>query len=158
MRVVVQRVKASHVCVDGQIIGQISRGLTLLVGIADSDTEAELAWMNRKVLELRLFPNGEGGRFDRSVLEIGGELLVISQFTLYGDCRKGRRPSFDRAAPPDHAERLYNQFVETLRSSGLKVATGKFGAMMQVAIENDGPVTIWLEREREEERKGQGKR
>jgi D-tyrosyl-tRNA(Tyr) deacylase len=131
------------------VVGEIGRGLTLLVGIADSDTEAELAWMSRKILELRVFPAGEGGRFDKSILEIGGELLVISQFTLYGDCRKGRRPSFDRAAAPSHAEHLYHQFVEMLHSSGLKVETGKFGAMMQVAIANDGPVTLWLEREAE---------
>jgi D-tyrosyl-tRNA(Tyr) deacylase len=116
-----------------------------LVGIADTDTEAELNWMAKKCLELRLFPGEEGGRFDRSVQEIQGELLVISQFTLYGDCRKGRRPSFDRAAAPVSAEQLYDQFVAKLRQSGLKVETGKFGAMMQVAIANDGPVTILLE-------------
>jgi D-tyrosyl-tRNA(Tyr) deacylase len=133
--------------VDGTVVGEIGRGLNLLVGIADTDTEAELDWMARKCLELRLFPGKEGGRFDHSVQEIGGELLVISQFTLYGDCRKGRRPSFDRAAPPPTAEALYDRFVEKLRASGLRVATGKFGAMMQVLIENDGPVTILLGRE-----------
>lgn len=147
MRVVIQRVKSSHVVVDGQTIGKIERGLNLLVGIADTDTATELDWMTRKCLDLRLFPADTGGRFDQSVQEIGGELLVISQFTLYGDCRKGRRPSFDRAAAPDQAEALYNLFVEKLRSSGLKVETGKFGAMMQVFIENDGPVTIILEKE-----------
>jgi D-tyrosyl-tRNA(Tyr) deacylase len=147
MRVVVQRVTASHVTVAGQVVGQIGHGLNLLVGIADSDTDAELTWMSRKILDLRLFPDGDGGRFDKSILEISGELLIISQFTLYGDCRKGRCPSFDRAAAPNHAEHLYNQFVEMLRSSGLRVETGKFGAMMQVAIANDGPVTLWLERE-----------
>lgn len=145
MRVVIQRVRSSHVTVDGQLIGKIGRGLNLLVGIAATDTEAELDWMMRKCLDLRLFPADEGGRFDQSVLEIQGELLVISQFTLYGDCRKGRRPSFDRAAVPDQAEALYTQFIEKLRTSGLKVETGKFGAMMQVSIENDGPVTILLE-------------
>ncbi|MDX2241975.1 MAG: D-aminoacyl-tRNA deacylase [Leptolyngbyaceae cyanobacterium bins.302] len=146
MRVVIQRVRSSQVTVDGQVVGKIGRGLNLLVGISDTDTEAELDWVVRKCLELRLFPDAAGGRFDRSVQEIQGELLVISQFTLYGDCRKGRRPSFDRAAAPDQAEALYNQFVEKIRSSGLKVETGKFGAMMQVSIENDGPVTIVLER------------
>jgi D-tyrosyl-tRNA(Tyr) deacylase len=105
--------------------------------------------MARKCLELRLFPDSENGngRFDQSVQEIGGELLVVSQFTLYGDCRKGRRPSFDQAAAPAIAEQLYEQFVAKLRVSGLKVETGKFGAMMQVDIENDGPVTLLLERE-----------
>ncbi len=146
MRVLVQRVKASQVVVDGQVIGQIGPGLNLLVGIAASDTAAELDWMARKCLELRLFP-GETSGFDQSVREIGGELLVVSQFTLYGDCRKGRRPSFDRAARPELAQALYAQFVTQLRRSGLRVETGQFGAMMQVSIENDGPVSLWLERE-----------
>ncbi len=147
MRIVIQRVTASQVTVDGKPVGKIGRGLNLLVGIAATDTEAELDWMTRKCLELRLFPNGEGGKFDQSVQEIGGELLVISQFTLYGDCCKGRRPSFDRAAPPTRAQALYEQFVTKLRSSGLRVETGQFGAQMQVTISNDGPVTIILERE-----------
>lgn len=147
MRVVVQRVTSSQVTVDGQVIGQIGRGLNLLVGIADTDTEAELDWMARKCLELRLFPDGETGRFDQSVQDIAGELLVISQFTLYGDCRKGRRPSFDRAATPANAAALYERFVAKLCSSGLRVETGKFGAMMQVTIANEGPVTLLLERE-----------
>lgn len=147
MRVVVQRVTASQVTVDGQVIGKIGRGLNILVGIADTDTEAELDWMVKKCLELRLFPGTEADRFDGSVQDIGGELLVISQFTLYGDCRKGRRPSFDRAATPSIAEKRYTEFVAKLRQSGLKVETGQFGAMMQVSIENDGPVTIVLEKE-----------
>ena len=149
MRVVIQRVKSSQVTVDGQVIGKIGRGLNLLVGISITDTEAELDWMARKCLDLRLFPDSDNGsgRFDQSVQEIGGELLVVSQFTLYGDCRKGRRPSFDQAAAPAIAEQRYEQFVAKLRQSGLKVETGKFGAMMEVAIENDGPVTILLERE-----------
>ncbi|MGG6295163.1 D-aminoacyl-tRNA deacylase [Leptolyngbya sp. AN02str] len=147
MRVVVQRVTASHVTVDGKVVGQIGRGLLLLVGIAKTDTEAELDWMVRKCLELRLFPHEDTGRFDASVVDLGGELLVVSQFTLYGDCRKGRRPSFDQAAPPDIAEVRYLQFVDKLRHSSLKVETGQFGAMMQVFIENDGPVTMLLERE-----------
>jgi D-tyrosyl-tRNA(Tyr) deacylase len=146
MRVILQRVTSSKVIVEGHTIGKIGRGLNLLVGIADTDTEAELDWMARKCLELRVFPRDDGGRFDQSVQEIRGELLVISQFTLYGDCRKGRRPSFDQAAAPEKAEKLYEQFVEKLRQSGLKVETGKFGAMMQVSIENDGPVTLILER------------
>jgi len=149
MKVVIQRVRSSQVTVAAEVIGKIGRGLNLLVGIADTDTAAELEWMARKCLELRLFPADAEGRFDQSILEIQGELLVISQFTLYGDCRKGRRPSFDRAATPTRAEELYNLFVKKLRASGLRVETGKFGAMMQVQIENDGPVTILLERERE---------
>jgi D-aminoacyl-tRNA deacylase len=146
MRVILQRVTSSQVVVDGEVIGKIDRGLNLLVGIAATDTEDELDWMARKCLDLRVFPDGESGRFDRSIQEIQGEILVVSQFTLYGDCRKGRRPSFDQAAIPDRAEQLYKQFVEKLRASGLKVETGKFGAMMQVSIENDGPVTLILER------------
>jgi D-tyrosyl-tRNA(Tyr) deacylase len=152
MRVVIQRVRSSYVIVEGVRVGQIGRGLNLLVGISETDTAAELDWMARKCLELRLFPGEMGDRFDQSVQDIQGELLVISQFTLYGDCRKGRRPSFDRAATPSKAEALYNQFVNMLRHSGLKVETGEFGAMMQVSIENDGPVTMLLERERDETR------
>lgn len=155
MRVIVQRVKSSQVTVNGQIVGKIGRGLNLLVGIASNDTEAELDWMARKCLELRLFPAAETdsnseqtqGRWQKSVQEIGGELLVVSQFTLYGDCRKGRRPSFDHSAAPELAQDLYNYFVTKLRQSGLWVETGKFGTMMQVSIENDGPVTLLLERD-----------
>lgn len=149
MRVIVQRVNASQVTVGGEIIGQIGRGLNLLVGITQTDTEIEINWMVRKCLELRLFsdPQTSTGKWEKSVQEIQGELLVVSQFTLYGDCRKGRRPSFDRSAPPTTAEKLYQQFVEQLRLSGLKVETGKFGAIMEVAIENDGPVTLILEKE-----------
>jgi len=147
MRVVLQRVRSSQVTVDGEIVGQIGRGLNLLVGIAAGDTEEELRWMARKCLELRLFPGEEGDRFDCSIQDMGGELLIISQFTLYGNCRKGRRPSFEQAATPPVAESLYNAFVEMLRESGLYVATGHFGATMQVSIENDGPVTLLLERE-----------
>jgi D-tyrosyl-tRNA(Tyr) deacylase len=147
MRVVIQRVKSSQVTMDGQIIGKIGRGLNLLVGIAPTDTEVELDWMTRKCLELRLFPAEIGGdKWEKSVVEIAGELLVISQFTLYGDCRKGRRPSFSGSAPTAIAEELYNQFVDKLGRSGLKVETGQFGAMMEVSIENDGPVTLILEK------------
>ncbi|MBE9094564.1 D-aminoacyl-tRNA deacylase [Tychonema sp. LEGE 07203] len=149
MRVIIQRVKSSQVQINGEIVGKIGCGLNLLVAIADTDTEAELDWMARKCLELRLFPDSgsEGGRWDKSVQDIGGELLVVSQFTLYGDCRKGRRPSFERSAAPERAEIFYDKFVEKLRQSGLKIETGVFGAMMQVFIDNDGPVTLVLERE-----------
>lgn len=151
MRVVIQRVKSSQVTVNSEVVGKIGRGLNLLVGIANTDTEAELDWMARKCLELRLFPgdNASAARWEKSVQEIGGELLVVSQFTLYGDCHKGRRPSFTRSAVPELAQQLYELFVEKLRQSGLRVETGKFGAMMQVSIENDGPVTLLLEREKE---------
>jgi D-tyrosyl-tRNA(Tyr) deacylase len=160
MRVIIQRVKSSQVTVNGEIVGKIGQGLNLLVGIADTDTEAELDWMVRKCLDLRLFPgddiksdraqrSAKGDRWEKSVQEIGGELLVVSQFTLYGDCRKGRRPSFSRSSAPEVAQKLYEQFVEKLRQSGLRVETGQFGAMMQVSIENDGPVTLLLERESE---------
>lgn len=148
MRVLIQRVQSSQVTVNGEIVGKIGLGLNLLVGIADTDTETELDWMARKCLDLRVFPDAEGGdRWQKSVQEIRGELLVVSQFTLYGDCRKGRRPSFDRSAVPQLAQDLYNSFVTKLQASGLRVETGQFGAMMQVAIENDGPVTLILERE-----------
>jgi D-tyrosyl-tRNA(Tyr) deacylase len=147
MRVVIQRVQSSRVVVDGEVVGQIGRGLNLLVGIAPTDSQTELAWMARKCLDLRLFPQTGSERWDLSIQEIQGDILVVSQFTLYGDCRKGRRPSFDKAAPPDQAEALYEQFVALLRNSGLRIETGKFGAMMQVAIDNDGPVTLLLERE-----------
>ncbi len=147
MRVVLQRVQASRVEVAGEIVGEIGRGLMLLVGIAPTDTATELDWMARKCLDLRLFPSPDSDRWDQSVQDIQGEILVVSQFTLYGDCRKGRRPSFDQAAPPTQAEALYDQFVERLRGSGLRIETGRFGAMMQVEISNDGPVTLWLERD-----------
>lgn len=147
MRVVIQRVKTSSVSVRGQVVGQIGPGLMLLVGFAPSDTTAELSWMARKCLDLRLFASGQSDRWDLSIQEINGQILVVSQFTLYGDCRKGRRPSFAAAAPPEQAVTLYSQFVMLLRQSGLKVETGQFGAMMQVQIENDGPVTLVLEHE-----------
>jgi D-tyrosyl-tRNA(Tyr) deacylase len=149
MRVIIQRVTSSEVRVGDRRVGKIGRGLNLLVGIAQTDTEAELDWMARKCLSLRLFPpaDNDSGRWENSVEDIAGEILVISQFTLYGDCRKGRRPSFDRSAPPAAAEALYHQFVDKLRQSQLTVETGEFGAMMSVSIENDGPVTLILERE-----------
>ncbi|NEQ71975.1 MAG: D-tyrosyl-tRNA(Tyr) deacylase [Okeania sp. SIO2C9] len=149
MRVIIQRVKFSQVKVNGEIVGKIGKGLNLLVGIATTDTEVEIDWMVRKCLDLRLFPDPDSNnnRWEKSVKEINGELLIISQFTLYGDCRKGRRPSFDNAASPEVAKQLYQLFVEGLKLSCLKVETGIFGAMMEVEIDNDGPVTLLLERE-----------
>ena len=147
MRVVIQRVKSSSVVVDDKVVGEIGRGLNLLVGIAPSDTIADVTWMAQKCLNLCIFPSAGSDRCDLSVQEIQGDILVISQFTLYGDCRKGRRPSFSKAAPSYQAEALYDQFVEMLQASGLVVKTGIFGAMMQVTINNDGPVTLLLDRE-----------
>ena len=146
MRVILQRVTQSSVTVDHQIIGQINKGINLLVGISKTDRLEELQWMANKCLTLRIFPD-EQGRMSNSIQDINGEILIISQFTLYGDCRKGRRPSYDNASPPDQAEPLYDQFVALLRQSRLTVETGKFGAMMQVSIENDGPVTFVLDRD-----------
>ena len=147
MRVVIQRVKSSAVSIDGKVISKIGRGLNLLVGISPTDTDAELDWMSRKCLNLRLFPGDNNStRWEKSVSEIQGEILVVSQFTLYGDCRKGRRPSFSNSASPEIAEKIYNRFVEKLQQSGLSIATGQFGAMMEVKMENDGPVTLILER------------
>lgn len=147
MRVIIQRVKSSAVNVAGQEIARIGQGLNLLVGIATTDTEDQLDWMTRKCLELRLFSDRDTDKpWSSSVMDIQGEILVVSQFTLYGDCRKGRRPSFSNSAPPDLAESLYNLFVSKLQQSGLKIATGKFGAMMDVQIDNDGPVTLILEK------------
>ncbi|MGK7953669.1 MAG: D-aminoacyl-tRNA deacylase [Crocosphaera sp.] len=148
MRVIIQRVTESHITVNSEVVGKIGKGLNLLVGIAVNDTIYEINWMVRKCLELRLFSDEENeGKWTKSVQDIEGELLVISQFTLYGDCRKGRRPSFSNSAPPNEAEKLYNLFVDELKKSDLKVETGIFGAMMEVSINNDGPVTLLLEKE-----------
>ncbi|MEM9805609.1 MAG: D-aminoacyl-tRNA deacylase [Cyanobacteria bacterium P01_D01_bin.56] len=147
MRVVLQRVLSSQVVVDDEVVGRIGRGLNLLVGIAETDTNAEVDWMVQKCLSLRVFPASDSGRFDLSVQDVQGALLVISQFTLYGDCRKGRRPSFAQSAAPVQAVKLYEQFVAKLRQSRLRVETGKFGAQMHVTIENDGPVTLVLDRD-----------
>ncbi|MGK7911875.1 MAG: D-aminoacyl-tRNA deacylase [Synechococcus sp.] len=148
MKVIVQRVLSSSVTVDDQIIGHIKRGLNLLIGIADSDTSAEIDWMANKLLNLRVFTaDNSNSNFQSSVLDIGGSILAISQFTLYGDCRKGRRPSFTGSAGPELAEPLYEEFVSKLRESGLHVETGRFGADMKVDILNDGPVTLIVERE-----------
>jgi len=147
MRVVIQRVKSSAVIVDGETIARIGDGLNLLVGISANDTEEDLDWMTRKCLDLRLFPDPDTDKaWDKSIVDIQGAILVVSQFTLYGDCRKGRRPSFSNSAAPETAEPIYNLFVDKLKQSGLVVATGKFGAMMEIELNNDGPVTLILER------------
>jgi D-aminoacyl-tRNA deacylase len=145
MKAVVQRVSEAAVRVDGELVGRIGPGAVVLLGVAQDDTEAEAAWMAKKIVELRIFADEEG-KMNRSLLEAGGALLVISQFTLFGDCRKGRRPSYVSAARPERAEPLYAAFVELCRALGSEVATGRFGAMMDVQIHNQGPVTLLLER------------
>ncbi|MCR4404885.1 MAG: D-aminoacyl-tRNA deacylase [Candidatus Acetothermia bacterium] len=146
MRVVVQRVARARVAVGEQIVGRIGRGLLLLVGIGRGDGPEQLRWMANKVVNLRIFEDKQG-QMNRALLEVGGEILAVPQFTLYGDARKGRRPSFEAAAPPEVAEPLFGQFVEELRRSGLTVAQGVFQAHMLVELANDGPVTLILERE-----------
>ena len=145
MRVLLQRVSRAEVRVDGRVTGRIEAGLLLLVGITHSDGSEQLAWMADKVVGLRVFGDAEG-KMNLSVADVGGAVLVVSQFTLYGDSAKGRRPSFIDAARPEQAMPLYEQFITSLRDRGLTVATGEFGAMMDVELVNDGPVTLWLER------------
>ena len=145
MRVVLQRVTRASVSIDGRVAGAIGRGFCLLVGLTHGDTDATVDWMAEKVAGLRLFPDTEG-KMNLGLDEVGGGVLVISQFTLYGDSAKGRRPSFIDAARPERAIPLYERFVGALRARGLEVATGEFGADMQVEIHNDGPVTLILER------------
>jgi len=141
VRVVVQRVSRARVRVGGETVGEIGSGLLLLVGVGRGDDERDATWMAEKVSGLRIFEN-EPGKMNLSVVEVGGGILSVSQFTLYGDCRKGRRPSFVDAAPPDAARELYETFNDLLRAKGLKVETGVFGAMMEVELVNDGPVTL----------------
>lgn len=145
MRVVLQRVSRARVRVAERVVGEIGAGLLLLVGFTATDDEQTLAWMAEKVVGLRIFTDAEG-KMNRSVEEVGGAILVVSQFTLYGDARKGRRPSFIEAAHPEVAIPLYERFVEMLRERGRPVETGEFGAMMEVELVNDGPVTLILER------------
>jgi D-tyrosyl-tRNA(Tyr) deacylase len=145
MRVVVQRVSRASVTIHGQIVGSIAQGLLVLVGFSRTDGDDAIEWMADKLADLRIFPDDDG-KMNRSLRETGGAALVVSQFTLYGDARKGRRPSFVDAAPPDVAEPLYQRLTAALRARGLPVATGEFGAMMAVELVNDGPVTLVLER------------
>ena len=144
MRAVVHRVSEASVRVDGRVVGQIGRGLLVLLGVGKGDAEPDAEFLVEKVLHLRIFPD-EAGAMNRSLVDIAGELLVVSQFTLYGDARRGRRPSFIDAAPPDEANRLYRHYVEKARASGLRVAEGVFRAMMDVSLVNEGPVTILLD-------------
>ena len=145
MRVVLQRVTRASVAVDGEVIASIQRGLLLLVGVAEGDDEDEARRLAQKCAELRIFSDAEG-RFNLSVVDITGEALVVSQFTLLADTRRGRRPSFTNAAPPEIAEPLVEVFAETLRRAGVPTQTGRFGAKMSVDLVNDGPVTIVLDR------------
>ncbi len=152
MVALVQRVSEAHVTVGERVVGAIGPGLLVLLGVHRTDTEAEGAWVAKKVANLRVFPDpstgsGQAGRMNRSLLDTGGEALVVSQFTLYGDARRGNRPSFAESAPPERAAPLYEAFAEKLaRLLGRPVPTGEFGAMMEVHLVNDGPVTLWVER------------
>jgi D-tyrosyl-tRNA(Tyr) deacylase len=147
MRAVVQRVSRAKVTVNNWTSGEIGLGLLVLLGVAHEDTEADAAYLAEKIAGLRIFEDGDG-RMNRSVQDAGGSLLVVSQFTLYGDVRRGKRPSFDAAAPPHHARRLYEFFVERIKAAGLRCETGRFQEMMQVELVNEGPVTILLDSSR----------
>jgi D-tyrosyl-tRNA(Tyr) deacylase len=145
MRALLQRVSRASVTVDGRVVGRIGRGFVVLLGVTHADGRAEAEWVAAKIAGLRIFED-DAGKMNLSLADVGGELLVISQFTLYGDARKGRRPSFTDAAAPQQAEPLVDLFVELLREAGFTVATGVFGAYMDVEIHNDGPVTLLIER------------
>jgi D-aminoacyl-tRNA deacylase len=145
MRVLVQRVSRAEVRVGGRVTGRIERGLLLLVGFTHADADEQLTWTAEKISGLRIFPD-DGDKMNRSVADVGGSVLVVSQFTLYGDAVKGRRPSFIDAARPETAIPLYERFITMLRERGLHTETGEFGATMDVELVNDGPVTLWIER------------
>lgn len=144
MKAIVQRVKNAQVKIENEIVGKIGKGFLVLLGVKPDDTERDVGFLADKILNLRIFAD-EQDKMNLSLLDIKGEILVVSQFTLYGDCSKGRRPSFINAASPEMAERLYEQFIQEIKKSGLKTQTGKFGAMMEVELVNDGPVTLILE-------------
>lgn len=144
MRACIQRVIQAKVVVAEETTGQIDAGLLVLLGVSADDTEKELNWLVQKVVNLRIFEDDEG-KMNRSLVDVGGAMLVVSQFTLYGDCRKGRRPSFVGAAPPEKAEPMIDRFVQLAREQGIAVETGRFRADMQVTLTNDGPVTIWID-------------
>ncbi len=144
MRLVVQRVREARVRVENETVGEIGPGLLVLVGVGREDSESEAAALAEKVVHLRIFED-EQGKMNRSLLEVGGEILAVSQFTLYGDVSRGRRPSFEKAAPPEQAERIFEHFVSELKEYMPAVATGRFRAKMQVFLINDGPVTLLLE-------------
>jgi D-aminoacyl-tRNA deacylase len=144
MRAILQRVSEARVEIDGETVGEIGRGLLVLLGVAKSDTAEQARWLADKTVSLRIF-NDEEGKMNKDVAEVGGAILVVSQFTLYGDCSKGRRPSFIDAAPPETAIPLYEGFINAIKAQGIPTASGRFGAMMQVELINDGPVTLILD-------------
>ena len=145
MKLVIQRVKSAKVEVDNNLVSEIGKGLLILLGVSETDSGSEIEWLAKKVIELRIFED-EIQKMNLSVKDIGGEILLVSQFTLYADCRKGRRPDFNKAAKPEKAERLYKEFANELAQKGIRPKMGIFGAFMQVSLVNDGPVTIILER------------
>jgi len=147
MRAVIQRVKRAEVRVNGKAVGSVGQGMVLLLGIGREDTQESAEWLADKIVNLRIFDDSQG-RMNHSIAEAQGALLCVSQFTLYGDCRKGRRPSYDRAAPPEAANRLYEAFLGFVRTRGIHVQTGQFQAMMEVELVNDGPVTLLLDSEK----------
>jgi D-tyrosyl-tRNA(Tyr) deacylase len=149
VRAVVQRVTSARVRVGDRLVGAIDQGIVVLVGVGRDDTPADVAYLAAKIRDLRIFAGDAGKPMDRSVADVGGGVLLVSQFTLYGDVRKGRRPAFDAAAPPEAARELYELLVRELRAASLPVATGEFQAMMQVELVNDGPVTILLDSRRQ---------
>ena len=149
MRAVIQRVTSARVRVGERTVGEIGRGLLVLLGVSRDDTDADIRYVAGKIRDVRVFESDAGKPMDRSVADVGGAVLVVSQFTLYGDIRKGRRPSFDEAAPPELARASYEGVVRELRAAGLTVATGEFQAMMQVELVNDGPVTVLVDSRRQ---------
>ena len=144
MRAVIQRVKSAQVCVDGRVSGKVGKGLLVLLGVGKGDGEDDLSFLTSKIPELRIFEDN-AGKFNLSLKEVGGEILVVSQFTLFGDCRRGRRPSFTEAEEPSIAKHLYERFVSKLKEQGIPVQTGEFQAKMEVHLINDGPVTLLLD-------------
>jgi D-tyrosyl-tRNA(Tyr) deacylase len=150
MRACIQRVSEARVTVDGEVTGRIGRGLVVLLGVGLKDGEAEVDWLAEKIVGLRIFED-EAGKMNRSLAEVGGAMLVVSQFTLYGDARKGRRPSFTDAAPPELAERLYELFAVRAAGQGVEVAMGRFRAHMLVSLVNDGRVTLWIDTQENDE-------
>ena len=144
MRALVQRVSEAKVIVDQETVGKIQHGLLVLVGVGKEDTLDDVLWLAKKVMGLRIFTDSEG-KMNLSVDQVGGRILAVSQFTLYGDCRRGRRPSFEKAGRPEHAEPLFEEFVKTIRENGLECETGRFQTHMNVHLCNDGPVTLWID-------------
>ncbi len=144
MRALVQRVSQASVTVAGEVSGQIDRGLLVLLGVGHNDTSQQVVWMADKIVGLRIFDDAEG-KMNLSLVDVGGAMLVVSQFTLFGDCKKGKRPSFINAGPPELAIELYEALVAAVRERGIEVATGRFREHMEVALVNDGPVTLWIE-------------